>query len=427
MFARNTLCAFAVLFAICAIAACSDDNPSDTGMLRKVDGLEICSLKIEGYYYVASPLPYEGAWAVGDQTEPGILIAIQEINAAGGVHGKPLGLVVCNTKGDGTVATQIMNELADTSTVSATTCCMRSAATIPAAEVASTRGLVMVAPGATSPAITDLADNGWVSRTAPSDAQQGVVDAALARREGWNKVFVPTLDDPWATGIQQVFIAEFTALGGEAVASVYSGTDANFAQTIIDEAMAYGPDAVFLARLEVDGAAIVRTAIDSGFTPSGWIFPDGLKTQGFVDAVANNQYLEGALGTVPATLGADWTVFRTTYQKFYPGVEPFSYAANAYDAIYLLAIAMELSDDPNDRTQVRDNLAKTKTGQEIHPGEWSKVLEHLADGSLNYEGASGAVDLDANGDVTANVEEWTIENGAIKSVGCLTIDATPCP
>jgi len=52
------------------------------------------SLKVEGDVYVAALLPYTGVWAVGTGLERGVVLALKEINDAGGVNGKKLGLLV---------------------------------------------------------------------------------------------------------------------------------------------------------------------------------------------------------------------------------------------------------------------------------------------------------------------------------------------
>jgi ABC-type branched-subunit amino acid transport system substrate-binding protein len=413
---------------ILAIGCGGNGDGGDTGgETRAVQGLDKCSVQIEGYYYLGAMLPYEGPWPVGMSNQNAIVQAVQEINEGGGVKDKPLGLVACNTKGDPTEGEQVLNEIVNaTPTISAIVGAYRSAVTVPTSSTAIEEGIVMMSPGSTSPAITELEDDDWINRTAPSDGLQGLIASAIAQREGLSNVYVINIDDPYGNGLRRVFSEEFEAAGGTADFSNYDPSSSGYADTMVSDAMGANPDGVFLIGFFTDGASIVKTAINQGLNPDKWIFPDGLKGQEFIDNVSNDSYLNGSLGTVPASpTGPDYDAFQAKYNELW-GMAPGAFNANSYDAVYLLAAAMELSEDPENRVQVRDNIPNTTMGSEVHPQEWSQATELAADGQLNYEGASGAVDINDKGDVVSDIEEWTVRDGMVETIGCWTPEAQPC-
>ncbi|MCB9593406.1 MAG: ABC transporter substrate-binding protein [Sandaracinaceae bacterium] len=397
-----------------------------TPTTRMVTGLTSCSVALPGYYYLGAALPITGPLPVGEGMEKAILTALTNINDNGGIDGHSVGLVTCDSACDGTAARAALTELAGAELVSGVVGCGCSGATIPASEVAIAQGIVMISPSATSPAITDIVDDGWLNRTAPSDALQGKIMAAIANREGLTDVFVINRDDPYGNGLRDVFIENFEFLGGTTDFVTYSEDTAGFADTVIAAAEADGAPGVFMISFTTDGAAIAQTAISRGFDPGVWMFPDGLRDNSFVEAVGNDAFLEGAFGTIPASpTGANFATFSARFTELW-GEGPGPFGANAYDAAMLIAISMALG-DPENRTSVRDNLRNTSTGTVVNPEQWDVFLGAASAGMVNYEGAAGPVDLDENGEPVSNVEEWTITSGAIQTAGCWTPDATPCP
>jgi branched-chain amino acid transport system substrate-binding protein len=436
---RFAICMLSVLCI--AAVGCSDDNGNDVGndggpeptecdatAVRQVTGLSICAVKQEGHYYVTTLFPLTGSLgSFGATFEQAVFLALTEINDAGGIDGKCLGMLVCDTATDPTTAGEAMAEIGAASPVGAVIGPAASGSALVAYVEAAAAGKVMITPSGTSPVLTDLDDDGYLFRTAVSDAFQGKIASEIAQREGFDKVFVINRDDAYGNGLRGVFIAEFTASGGQADYVTYDEAAAGFERTVIDAAVAYAPDAVFLVSFVDDGAAILQTASIDGWTDPKWILPDGPKDAETILKVGSDAFLEGVLGTSPAApTGADFNAFASAFEAAW-GEPPTVFNANSYDAMYLVAIAMALSADPDVGSQIRDSLADTQAGTMIHPGEWDKVLENLAAGEMDYAGASGPLDFDANGDVLSNIEEWTITGGQIVTVGCWTPEGNACP
>ena len=283
---------------------------------------------------------------------------------------------------------------------------------------------------ATSPATTTLNDDECLFRTCASDAYQSVVAAALAEREGFSRVFVINRDDPYGNGLREAFAEAFADDSHFVEYSVYSESDADYADTTIADAMASfaasgGPEAIFLIAFVDDGAAILKKAIGENLDVK-WMFPDGPKADDLLVKVGNNAYLEGCIGTSPAApIGAEYVLFRDAFKAEFSR-DPEIFTSNVYDAIYLIAVAMELSLDPDSGEEIRDNLSKTHAGNPVQPGQWDIFLTEAISGQADYAGASGPVDFDQNGDVLSNFEEWSIESGEIVTKNCWTSEVTPC-
>ncbi len=423
-----------VLALICLGAAgCGTDDGSEGAGLRTPTGLEKCTVKLDGYHYIGYAL--KGTSEKAGLVKKAVLLALTEINEAGGINGRPIGLVECDTQGDETAAQDAIAELGGVVPMSGIVGTGASGTMVAAFDEAVAAKKVLISPAATSPQITDLDDDGYACRTAVSDSFQGNILARIAIREGFKRIFIINLDNAWGNGLRDVFTTEFNRLweedgadGVEVSGESYVDAATFDADALVTAGMDYAPDAVLLITFADTGAAVVKTATNEGWAPA-WLLTDGVKSPNLLEKVGGPEALEGALGTAPAPpIGPLYEAFDAAFQDAWAEA-PFTFAATGYDATYLLAIAMAFADDPDSGEQVRDNLVKTSGGSaEILPGGWSDFLEALDAGTaVDYRGASGEVDLDANGDVTGNIEEWAVREGEFVTEGCWTPEGTACP
>jgi ABC-type branched-subunit amino acid transport system substrate-binding protein len=401
------------------------------GDAREVEGLTSCDVVEPGHYYIAALTTFTGPAILGESHERALLQALDDINANGGVDGRSVGLITCDSACDASTAQAAANEvLGATPPVSGILGPLCSGATVPVVEnVLTTNGIPTISPSASTPSLTDVEDDGWFFRTLPSDALQGVIINAIAQREGLQKVFVINRDDAYGNGLREVFLGEFDAAGGTSDFIAFDDESPDFAATAIQAAQAFEPEAVFIVGFPNDAAAIMQTAINESFDPAmGWLGPDGLRNDDFIANVGNDAYLEGMRGTIPASpTGPQFQTFADRYRELY-GEDPGAFAVNIYDGAYLLAMAMELAEDPENRAQVQSELASSlDEGTDIGPESWAELQTAVEDAStVDYVGASGPVDFDENGDVVSNLEEWRITNGAFETVNCWTPEAELC-
>ena len=146
-------------------------------------------------------------------------LAIEHINAVGGVGGFPVELIVKDTQTNATVGVDAANALVAEG-VPAYVGALASSVTMPVATtVSSQKNIVQISAASTSPAITALADNDFLFRTTVSDAFQGQVLARLAK-ENYSSAGVIYVNNPYGEGLAKQFKTTFEAEGGKVTAMV---------------------------------------------------------------------------------------------------------------------------------------------------------------------------------------------------------------
>ncbi len=164
-----------------------------------------------------------------------------------------------------------------------------------------------------------------------------------------------------------------------------------------------------------NGAVILRQALEGGLFKR-FVLTDGMRSPDLAAQVGADQ-LEGSIGTSPQarTDTKAYQSFVQAYEAAYGEVPPTPYIDTAYDAAFLLALAIQKAGS-TDGTAIRDALRQVANppGTEILPGEWAKAVELLKKGEdINYTGASGSLDFDENGDVAGTFAHWTFKGGKI--------------
>ncbi len=165
----------------------------------------------------------------------------------------------------------------------------------------------------------------------------------------------------------------------------------------------------------------MREALGGGYIDT-FLLCDGTKSPDMNEAVGV-QNVEGTYGTAPGSpvTGAR-QAFDAAYEASFAAVPPLPFMAETYDAVVLIALAAEKAGTTTDSAAIRDALrdVANSPGEVVGPGVDSikHALELIRDGKdINYEGAGGSQDFDANGDVISTIEIWKIENGEIVSTG----------
>jgi len=375
----------AAAIATLVLAGCSSDNSSS-------------SLKI------GSLLPETGSLAfLGPPEFAGVDLAVAEINAAGGV----LGADIEHIRGDsGDTSSDIAQQTADShisAGVSAIVGAASSGVSFTVIDKIASAGIVHFSPANTSPDFTNYADDGYYFRTAPSDTFQGAVLGQLMAKEGAKNVVVLNLDDAYGNGLAKYAMAAFS---GTSTNIVYNPQAAEFSADVA-KAKAAKPDAIAIIGFD-ETAKIFTELIKQG------IGPDKVKTylvDGNLSSGAYKDLPAGIMTGVKATLPG---VFADgSLQERLLGVDPaltdFSYAAESYDAVILIALAAEQGGATDGKT-IRDNLVSvSKGGTKCTTFADCKAL--IAEGEdIDYDGVSGPVEFADNGDpsyATMGIYQYT--------------------
>jgi branched-chain amino acid transport system substrate-binding protein len=379
---------------------------------------------------IAVLFPFTGDLSdFGDPFLQAAELAVNEINAAGGVNGQPIELVQGDSATSPQQAVEEARRLIELEGVSAIVGPAGSGETLPVAEsVTGPAGVLEITMSATSPALTIANDNDFLFRTTISDAAQGIVMADLAQNQGYESACVLYVNNAYGQGLNDAFADRFAAEGGTITAQVpHEQEQASYASEIAS-CTEGNPDVLVAAAYPESGRVFLRELAEAGDAPAV-IFSDGLKSpEMFADL--GWEVFAGNYGTAAGLFESEATaVFDQAWEDAYGEIPAVPYLREINDAIYLIALAAEQADS-TDPTAIRDVLREVanEPGTVVGPGQegWQAAVQAIDAGEdINYEGAAGSVDLDENGDVSKGVILiWQVIGEAIEDIDERGVDLT---
>ena len=368
---------------------------------------------------LASLMPLSGDLAsLGPGIALGAALAVEQINAAGGINGQPVQLIEGDSGCDGAVALTSLNDVIAQGAqgVMGAACSGTSLAILDTAIAAE---VVMVSPSNTSPQFTKIDKKGFYARTAPSDLLQGDVLASLLVEDGVQTVSIISRADSYGRGLAEATAAAFEAAGGTVKTIVYHATDATEFTSEVTAVGKGGADAIVGILFPETGCGVLQPAFEQGLLDTPWYMTDGVKDAGLASLCGLGTALDGFKGTAPGSAAGE---AKDAFEAAYAGVSAdgsptFIFAPQAYDAVMLMAISAAANGVTG--PEIASGLVAASSGGEKCIGVACIAL--AADGvDVDYVGASGEIELNAVGDPTAATYDiWTTEgdtNPVLKSV-----------
>ncbi|WP_135465895.1 ABC transporter substrate-binding protein [Crenalkalicoccus roseus] len=356
----------------------------------------------------------------------GIALALEEINAAGGVlNGRRLQLVEADDQTNPQVGVTVATRLVQADNVAAIIGPMASGITIAVANaVTIPAGVPIISPSATAPAISALQDNDTVFRTAVPDGLQGQVLGRVTRERGIERVAVMAINNDYGRGLSAAFAEAFRGHGGTVTATQnFEENRPSYRAELQTLAGRGSPQALMLVGYPASGGnTILRNSIENGFF-NRFVLTDGMRDQSVVEAVGARA-LQGSFGTAPGTAAApeQRRKYEEAFRRANPNLDPgAAFVAQAYDAAYVIALAIQRAGAP-DRAAIRGALREVANapGEVVGPGEFARARDLLAQGqAVNYEGASGPIEFNQQGDAQGRIEVWEVQDGRITVVANL--------
>ena len=330
----------------------------------------------------------------------GFELAIKHLNDAGGVLGLPVATAMGDTTADPEAAVAEARRLIEVERVHAVVGPNSSAASLPIAErVIGPAGVPTISFSATSPELTGVADNDFFFRIALSDVSQGPVLARVVRERGFDNVGLLHVDDAWGRGLAGAFESAWTGI----IQSVAVGRDQAGFRAELRAAAGEGAKALVVITPGTLAEAIVREALETGLFDR-FAFGDAAKRPSLVRAIGGTR-LGGMYGTGPATSpeSAASAAWEAAYVQDHGALPVRAYVKETYDATVALALASQAA-GRLDGAAIRDRLraigAAPGTVVNAGPRGIADALRILAGGgAIDYEGASGSMDWDENGDL----------------------------
>ncbi|ADJ26744.1 Extracellular ligand-binding receptor [Dehalogenimonas lykanthroporepellens BL-DC-9] len=369
------------LVMVFSFAACSNDGDTDPTATTPDD------------ITIGVVMDLTGALSgIGGPIRDGIILAVEQINAAGGIDGAEVKLIVEDGKTDPTVGFEAIKKLATVNQVKVIIGPMISGAAMAAGQWAADNGVLLVSPSATSPEIGQQSWRQYFIRTAPSDTLQGRAMAQIIADEGYQRVGIIVQDNQYGIGIGN----EVQSLvGADKVVSYikYDPLKLDY-QSELQRLKSANPDVVVHAGYQDDAQIVFKQAAQVGLDTAQWITSEGVKADRTLEDAAAAAFMrDNVIGTNPVA-PAGLALAETFAQQYEARFEraPGTYNDTVYDATKLVLEAIS-------------NVGYTSAA------DISAEIKRIGQ---DYAGVSGVITFDEYGDrQNATFEVWkVVQDGA---------------
>jgi branched-chain amino acid transport system substrate-binding protein len=288
----------------------------------------------------------------------GIKMAAEEVNAAGGINGKQIELLVQDDRSDASEAATIVTKFVTQDQVHAILGEVASSRSIAAAPIAQNAKIPMLTPSSTNPEVTKKGD--FIFRSCFIDPVQGAAIAQFAARTLNAKRAALMVDrkNDYSTGLEKVINDTFTRMGGQIVATQsYQEGDQDF-NAQLTSLKGSNPEVIFVPGYYNDVGLIAKQARDKGITVplvggDGW---DSSQLYAIGGTALNGSFFTNHYS--PFDTDPKVQKFVSGYKSRY-NTTPDALAATAYDAALIMFDAIKRANSL-DGTAIRDALAATK-------------------------------------------------------------------
>jgi branched-chain amino acid transport system substrate-binding protein len=293
----------------------------------------------------------------GQSTHNGIMLAFDEVNAAGGIGGKKIRVISEDDQSKPEEAATAVTKLIHQNRVSAVLGEVASSRSLAAAPIAQAQKVPMISPSSTNPKVTQVGD--YIFRVCFIDPFQGSVMAKFAANTLKAKRVAILYDvrNDYSVGLRQYFTNTFKGLGGQIVAEQsYSEGDSDF-RAQLTQLKSSNPEAIYVPGYYTEASTIARQARELGITApllggDGWDSPKLFEIGG---KAIEGSYISNHYSTQDPSPAIQ--KFVADYKAKY-GAVPDALAALGFDAAKILADAMRRAGS-SEGPKVREAIAAT--------------------------------------------------------------------
>jgi branched-chain amino acid transport system substrate-binding protein len=351
---------------------------------------------------LGSILPATGTLAyLGPPMRAGIDVAVEEINAAGGVLGQAVEL----TSGDeGDAATDTASSAFDRQLaegVSAIVGAASSSASMKIIDKAVAAGVTMVSPSNTSDEFGCYQDNGQYFRTAPTDSLQSQAVAQLMAAEAVQRAVIIARNDPYGMGLADSLAENLIASGvpADQIKQIAYDPAAQSFNAEVDQIKDFAPDGVAVVSYE-EGAKLISRMHEVGIGPSDGMLVFGV--DGNMGNALGEQVAPGVLEGMTGSAGETDTgeEFQARLKAKDPSLTDLQYSGEAYDAAILIALAASQAKSTAGVDIAANMISVTKDGEKCD--SYASCLALLETGAdIDYDGRTGGIEFDEGGNPQA--------------------------
>ena len=335
--------------------------------------------------------------AMGTRMLNGAKLAVDEINAAGGALGKQVELVIEDGKTDPAAGLDRVKKLIEIDGVQVIVGPMISGTSKLAIPYLKDHEVPAITMSATNPLLSEMDGTEWFFRACLMDDAQGRVLANVVMDKGYTSVASVVMDNDYGKGVETAFLEGLEEGGwsGEVVAKVHYDEAKKDYRTELEQIKVNNPDAVLIVSYCDDGIIVFKQALEMGLDDIAWLGCDGNYGSGLFKEPKSAEFMEKAIVAGTRTVG-----FGTTYDEFVAkytakfGEAPEIYCDTTYDAVWAAARAIKAA-GKYDGKAIRDAMA-----------------------NLSFEGGSGPLSFDENGDrASGSFELWKVVKDATTETG----------
>lgn len=338
---------------------------------------------------VGSVTPLTGKLAVyGEGFQKAMLLALDEINAEGGIQGKPMKIVFEDNTSTAKGSVSAIRKLITVDKLPVIFGPAASSNFLAICPIAQENRTILIGAESAAAEISNCGD--FVFRVFPSDTLQGIGVAELAKGLGYTSVVLTYVNNDWGVGLARVFKEEYEKQGGKILDEFSHDEGKTDYRSEIFRIRKNEPKAVVNLTYIKEAATMLKQAYEAGMEVQ-WLLGSASKSPKLVELAG--PAAESIIGTYPtfSQTTPAYSAFRQAWEKKYPTAKIPIFGEYNYDMVKLTAKALQTAD--------------TLSAEEIRKA--------LITASQNYQGVTGDKSLDENGDVGAEYGRWTVKGGEI--------------
>lgn len=344
---------------------------------------------------IATLTPLTGAGGPYGPTMAKVAKAVvDEVNAAGGVLGRKVELVSEDDQTNPDAGVRAARKLIDVDKVSAIIGTWASAVTTAVAPLCwESKTFLCTVSGADS--ITLLPHQGYLIRTQPNTVLQVTRAGEFLVSLGAKKTYTLVPQTPFAQRSIEILADVMKKAGGSHGSQIYDDKK-NTYRTEVDQALRFGPDAIFCAGYTPDTVVLLKDLYRAGF--KGKILGQAYAVnQKLIGQIGQNEVVEGVYTFAPSVAEGSGALERV--KKMSGLTSPDPYTSQVYDHTNMVLMAMAAAKDTTG-TAVKDTIRKVSQGGGKPVDNALDGLKAIAAGEkVDYAGASGPCDFDDKGDI----------------------------
>jgi ABC-type branched-subunit amino acid transport system substrate-binding protein len=339
-------------------------------------------------YRIGAAFALSGSIAVyGEGFKKAVDLAVEEINAAGGIKGKKIEIMYEDNKSTSKDCVTAVRKLITVDKVPVTFGPAASSNFMAAAPVAQESKVVMISAEGAAPGVTKAGE--YIFRVFPSDVLQGKGISDLCIRLNHKEIPIMYVNNDWGLGLKNVFVENFKKTGGKVTDEIpYDEGKTDYRTELIRATKGNPPATVNLTYIN-EGAVMFKQAYEMGIKTQ-WICGSAAKAPKLVELAG--KAVEGIIGTYPifSQETNEYRAFREAWKKKYGDAKIPIFGEYNYDMVFLTAKAIEKGG---------------YTSEGIR-----KALFEVAKG---YRGVTGDKTFDQDRGVGSEYGVWTVKDGQI--------------